>query len=161
MICSVTGHRPAGFPFPREDNGLYREYRECLSSEVRKLILLGYTSFLTGMAEGADIDFALTVLAHKTEYSDIVLEAVLPYQFLPTKKRTVYHETRDFILERCDCRYVLSDHYYRGCMDHRNRFMVDKSDLVLAVWNGNEQGGTWNTIRYARRQKKEIHYIML
>ena len=39
--------------------------------------------------------------------------------------------------------------------------MVDRSDLVLAVWNGKEQGGTWNTIRYARLKGKEIRYIML
>jgi hypothetical protein len=32
---------------------------------------------------------------------------------------------------------------------------------VIAVWDGIEQGGTWNTIDYARKRGKEIKYIMI
>lgn len=39
--------------------------------------------------------------------------------------------------------------------------MVDHSLLVLAIWNGMEKGGTWNTIRYARQKEKAIQYIRL
>ena len=39
--------------------------------------------------------------------------------------------------------------------------MIDKSDLVIAVWNGEEKGGTWDTIKYARENNKTIRYIML
>ena len=39
--------------------------------------------------------------------------------------------------------------------------MVDKSDLVIAVWNGKESGGTWNTIQYAKSKGKKIHFILL
>ena len=46
-------------------------------------------------------------------------------------------------------------------MHRRNRYMVDKADLVLAVWNGICSGGTWYTIQYARSLKKPIRYIML
>ena len=46
-------------------------------------------------------------------------------------------------------------------MQLRNQYMVDNSDLVLAIWNGKESGGTWNTIKYARKQGKKIQYLML
>ena len=33
------------------------------------------------------------------------------------------------------------------------------ADIVLAVWDGNEWGGTWDTIAYARKKGKEIRYF--
>jgi len=51
--------------------------------------------------------------------------------------------------------------YMKGCMHERNKYMVDKSDLILAVWNGNKKGGTWDTIKYALKKKKKIIYIRL
>lgn len=41
----------------------------------------------------------------------------------------------------------------------RNRYMVDHSDTVLAIWNGEESGGTWQTIKYARSKNKKIDII--
>ena len=46
-------------------------------------------------------------------------------------------------------------------MQKRNMYMVDRADLVLAIWNGEEKGGTWNTIRYARKKEKALQYSML
>ena len=37
--------------------------------------------------------------------------------------------------------------------------MVDAADIVLAVWDGKEWGGTWNTIKYAKDKGKEIRYF--
>lgn len=39
--------------------------------------------------------------------------------------------------------------------------MVDKSDIVIAVFNGTEKGGTWDTISYAQKQNKPIEIIDL
>jgi len=36
-------------------------------------------------------------------------------------------------------------------MMRRNRYMVDKSSLLLACFNGS-RGGTYNTVSYAKRQ---------
>jgi predicted Rossmann fold nucleotide-binding protein DprA/Smf involved in DNA uptake len=36
--------------------------------------------------------------------------------------------------------------------------MVDKSDYVVAVWNG-KPSGTSDTIKYARKQNKTIYCI--
>ena len=162
MICCVTGHRPAGFPFPHENtDSQYREYCSKLSNEIEKLILEGYHTFITGMADGADIDFAEKVIRYREIFDDIMLVAAMPYPSQPVKHMTQDHMKRLAILESCDIKHVISDHYFRGCMDKRNRFMVDRADLVLAIWNGVESGGTWNTIKYARSKGKPIRYLML
>jgi len=163
MVCCVTGHRPQGFPFPRNDGQLkYLMYMETLCHEIRSLIYEGYQEFITGMADGADLDFAHWVqyLRDVEEY-DIKLEAALPYPVRPQIRGSDYANRRDDILQFCDSVSVISPYYHRFCMQKRNRYMVDKADMVLAIWNGKQAGGTWNTIQYACSQNKTIRYIML
>ena len=163
MVCCVTGHRSGGFPFSREEYALkYLVYTEQIRKHLLSLICEGYCSFYTGMAEGADLDFAEIVLdlRDREEY-DITLTAALPYPVRPVIRETDYHRKRDEILSDCDRVDVVSSQYHKGCMQKRNQYMVDRADLVLAIWNGKQTGGTWNTIRYARSRRKEIRYIML
>ena len=163
MVCCVTGHRSGGFPFSREEYALkYLVYMEQMRKQLLSLICEGYCSFYTGMAEGADLDFAKNILdlRDREEY-DITLTAALPYPVRPVVLETEYQKMRDEILFSCDRVDVVSPQYHRGCMQKRNQYMVDRSDLVLAIWNGKQAGGTWNTIRYARSLGKEIRYIML
>jgi len=162
MVCCVTGHRPAGFPFERKDSVIeYLIYGKKLADAVLKLIHSGYDEFISGMADGADIDFAATVLMYKNKFDYIMLEAALPYPYIPPKKDSEYHDQKCEILAFCDRIHTVSNKYYKGCMHERNKYMVDKSDLILAVWNGNKKGGTWDTIKYALKKKKKIIYIRL
>ena len=162
MICCVTGHRPHGFPFSREDeNILFLRYKEILSLEIDKLISYGCDHFITGMADGADIDFAELVLEKRDAGRDVILEAALPYPYFPRKKTTNASAKKENILISCDMLHTVSPYYYKGCMIRRNQYMVDKSDIVLAIWNGKENGGTWNTLKYAVSKGKIVKYIML
>ena len=163
MVCCVTGHRPNGFPFPREKNAKqYENYLYRLRREMELLYNKGYRSFYFGMAEGADLDFAEAVLDFRAgEKVAVTLHAALPYPARPHIRETKYNVKRDEILAQSDYVYVVSPQYDRGCMQRRNCYMVDHSDLVLAIWNGKEMGGTWNTIKYARSKGKNIRYIML
>ncbi len=162
MICCVTGHRPGGFPFSRSeaDQG-YVVYMDTLSKTMENLIQNGYDHFISGMAEGADLDFARLVLQHKQKYPHILLEAALPYPNRSAKQ--IYETTKEraSILAQCDLVQEVSPAYHRGCRQKRNIYMVDKADMVLAIWNGTEKGGTWNTIRYARQKERNIRYILL
>ena len=54
--------------------------------------------------------------------------------------------------------YVTSDDYRDGCMMKRNRFLVDTSQYILAVYDG-QRGGTMSTINYAKKKKRTIIII--
>lgn len=47
------------------------------------------------------------------------------------------------------------NHFYQD----RNEHMVDLADEVICYWNGEEKGGTWNTIKYARKMGKPVKDI--
>lgn len=42
---------------------------------------------------------------------------------------------------------------------NRNKWMVDNSDLLIAVWNGDKVGGTYQTVKYAQSKQKRIWRI--
>lgn len=162
MTCCVTGNRPSRFPFPRnESDPVYSLYQTMLFSQIELLIQKGFTHFISGMADGADLDFSRQVLILRERQKGILLEAALPFPVRPRKESTPYTEVRDTVLLQCDRKSTISPRYHPGCYERRNRYMVDHADLVLAIWNGEEKGGTWNTIEYARSRGKPIQYLML
>lgn len=91
MICCVTGHRSKGFPFLRHcEEFAYVEYIEQLRKEIRSLIDEGYDHFISGMAEGVDLDFASCVLELGEREKGIILEAALPCPISSLKDSTNY-----------------------------------------------------------------------
>ena len=58
-------------------------------------------------------------------------------------------------MERCDLETVVQQNYDRVCMLRRDRYMVDRSAAVLAVFDGTP-GGTQYTLNYAMDKKLEI-----
>lgn len=65
------------------------------------------------------------------------------------------------ILLSADKITLVSDKYSFDCMQKRNEYMVDNCDKLLAFWNGEQSGGTWNTIQYAKKVGKDIEIIDL
>jgi len=54
---------------------------------------------------------------------------------------------------------VSPDPYSPAKMQTRNEWMVDRSNYVIAAWNGVKKGGTWNCIAYAQTQGKSVFAI--
>ena len=156
ITCCFSGHRPSKLPW-----GYREEDLRCLDLKmdiVQKLVELydrGYRCFLCGMAEGCDLYFAESVLMLRRVHPDVRLEAAVPFRgqserWLDAQKRR-YRE----LLEGCDDVFLQQESYSPGCMMARNRYMVNRSSLLLACYNG-EPGGTRNTILYAKEQGLEI-----
>ena len=63
-----------------------------------------------------------------------------------------YSETDIELFKSCE-------HYFRGCYQIRNEWMVDRSARVIAVFNG-EPSGTKNTVVYAQRKGIEVKNVL-
>ena len=50
---------------------------------------------------------------------------------------------------------MLQRQYTPDCLRKRNQYMVDRADIVLAVWNGSPSG-TGQTVWYARETEKTV-----
>lgn len=55
----------------------------------------------------------------------------------------------------------LSEKYENNCILKRNRHMVEHSKFVIAAWDGRKCRGTYYTINYAKKLKKEITLLNL
>ena len=63
------------------------------------------------------------------------------------------------MIDRCAEIYVAAEEYHPSVYAKRNRYMVERSDRVIAVYDGREKGGTVGTIRLAHTMKKELREI--
>ena len=159
--CCVTGNRPQKFPWKYGEGKKHEKYLASLARQIDDLLGRGYLHFISGGALGVDQDFAETVLCAKEIYDPITLEIAVPCPMQDLHWSEAEQLRYRSILERADRVVVLSKNYTNYCMQKRNEYMVDKSNLVLAYWNGEESGGTWNTMNYARLQQKPVRIIRL
>lgn len=167
MTVMVTGHRklvPAGHlgnPWPENGNDVVVNHHTALIVKMtefcRQMYDLGHTDFISGMALGADQLFAKAVLLGKDAGFPIRLIAAVPFHGQEGNWPRRSQEHYRLLLERCDRVEVVSQGGYAPAkMQIRNCWMVDRSQVVLAVWDGSERGGTWNCLTYARQQKRTI-----
>ena len=161
--CCITGHRPNGFPWLYgKDSKFQSVYEKLLYERIESYITENnVTDFISGMALGVDMDFAAAVLKLRKKYSSIHLHCAIPCR--DQTKLWNRHDVARYnkILKRADFSIIMSEKYTRNCMFERNRYMVDKSDYVFAVWNGERHGGTWYTIEYAKKNHKPVGILNL
>lgn len=161
--CCITGHRPNKLPwgYSRESNE-FDKYLKTLSCEVVKLINQGYNHFITGMALGVDLDFAEIILWLRDKKElPITLECAIPCPNQTYRWKTDQINRYNLIIQRSNKTTLVSNSYTPACMQKRNEYMIDNSDFVIGIWNGIENGGTWNAIKYAQAINKDLILIYL
>lgn len=163
-ICALTGHRPKGFPWNYRDKDCkeQKEYLNTLEDTIIELIEKdGFNYFISGGAIGADQDFAEIVIMLKKRYPHIQLEIAVPCPNQDIKWNSSDKERYKQILNNADFVNILATSYSPICMQKRNEYMVDKSDFVIVIWNGEPTGGTYNTLNYLQRVNKPYIIINL
>lgn len=159
-ICCFTGHRPQSLPFQfREQDKRCQRLKQVMRSEMKKQIEEhGVNHFISGLAIGVDMYAAEIVLDLKAKYPQITLEAAVPCESQADKWPVNLQKRYHAILSRCDTKTLIQSQYTNDCMQKRNRYMVDKADMVIAVWNGSPSG-TGKTVAYAKEQGKPVVMI--
>ncbi|MBO7297528.1 MAG: DUF1273 family protein [Clostridia bacterium] len=162
--CCFTGHRPKGFPWDYEDKRClaHRDYLQRVEYFVEQAILRHQTEyFICGSAMGADTDFAEAVIRLRKKYPHIKLEIAEPYTSYGESYAEPHKSRYRAIIQQADKIHNASQKFTPWCIGTRNRYMVDHSDMLIAVWNGNKEGGTYNTLTYAEKKNKKVRYIGL
>lgn len=153
VTCCFTGHRPEKLPWrDHEADPRCAALKRKLADVLETAYDEGMRHFICGMARGCDFYFAEAVLTLRAQYEDVTLEAAVP---CPTQARGWPESDRvrwESLLAQCDQRTMIQEQYTQGCMLRRNRYMVDHSALLIAVYDGTS-GGTRYTLEYALRQK--------
>lgn len=144
--CCFTGHRVLKRDFNDQN----------LSNVIDKLIENGYKTFLVGMAIGFDLK-VFEILQTKKKFNIDVI-ACVPCKdqdkFYNKQQKQQYLEA----IKNADKVVYVSEEYFDGCMQKRNRYMVDNSSILVAYLYA-KIGGTIYTINYAKKQEKNIIYI--
>ena len=153
--CCFSGHRPPRLPWgSNEADPRCLALKERLAAAVEDAYDKGMRHFMCGMARGADFYFCDAVLELRERRSGVTLEAVIPCEEQAARWSERERERWFSLVERCDGETMLQHHYDKGCMLRRNRYLVDHSSMLIAVYDG-MLGGTMYTLSYAMKRGLE------
>ncbi|MEA5003018.1 MAG: SLOG family protein [Christensenella sp.] len=157
--CCFTGHRPHKLPFLRnEDHPQYRLLEQQLITNILKKALTdGCDTFLTGMAQGIDILCAELVLKIRELIGEhLRLVCAIPYLAQAQRWEATEQARYKKILAQADHKILLGSEYADGCLLARDRFLVEHSAHMIAVYDGASAGGTKYTLEYAYRKNLSV-----
>lgn len=146
MIICGTGHRPDKL------GGYGEDVKESLNTVAMEWLTKHKVDrIISGGALGWDQALAMAAWDLGIPYT-----MALPFLAFDSKwpQRSRDYLTR-LINDAHDVVYVCDPGYAPWKMQERNKWMVDNSDSVLALWNGT-LGGTANCIKYAEKVGKPV-----
>lgn len=140
MKIALTGHRPERL------RGHEEEVAAWINEQFKNYdnIELVYS----GMARGADQIFA-----------NVAIENNIPVVCCFAYKKKEHHPEESRIVFKAKQTIFVSERYSNEAYWKRDKYMVDNCDVLFAVWDGIEKGGTWITLDYAEKLGKPVIYI--
>lgn len=151
--CCFTGHRPAKMDMDEA------RVKEALTSVLERTIAAGFTDYITGMATGFDIWAAECVLEAKKSNPSVRIICALPHPGFDSRRTVKERAQYKSIINSADAVEEICKHYFTGCYQVRNEWMVDRSSLVIAAYSG-QPSGTKNTVDYAGKNGVRVLNIL-
>ena len=157
-ISGITGHRN----IINCDNKQIELLNKKIDFVLKYLINIHEVkSFLCGMAIGADLMIAKRIIKYRNENNvDIKIYSVIPCENQDLKWKDEQKREYREVLKECETSGYKYGPYTKGCMQRRNRYIVDNSDFIFAIFDENvKRGGTFQTINYATKQNKNMYIL--
>lgn len=156
-VCA-TGHRPNALPWGYTNpisviNKMEIWIKKVCDFSGKKIHVL------SGTALGIDTLWAIAAIRCRDGGYQVTLESAMPCENQGSKWPLKSREILRRILDKSDVVTLVNKKYSYRCMQERNEYMVNKSDLVVAFWNGQRHGGTYNCIQYAICKNKYVLYV--
>jgi uncharacterized phage-like protein YoqJ len=161
ITCAFSGYRPEKLPWGADETDprckrLKRKLRDIVDS----LYVSGVRHYICGMARGADTYFCEAVLDMREQLRSggrdvVTVEAAIPCETQARRWPEPDRERYNALVARCDKQTLISREYTPDCMQKRNKYMVDNSSVLVAVFDG-KFGGTMSTRAYAAKRGLEI-----
>lgn len=147
---------------PRESTACFTGHRQIdarwldalsgrLDAAIQEAYDRGYRAFLSGAALGFDTLAARRVLALREKLPGLGLYLIIPCEGQSKYWSQADRQTHAWLAEQADGALVLSPFYYQGCMQSRNRFLVNHASLCVCFLKEG-RGGTCATVSYAMEQ---------
>ena len=157
-VC-FSGHRPEKLPDGGNmDSPVMGVIKSLLYREIAAAVDDGHTCFITGLARGIDLIAGELVLELKHDRPEIKLVAAVPYKDQPKKYKSYEKFSYGCIMNEADKVVYVSEDYHKGCLQERNRFMIENSSRLIAAVDS-YRSGTGQTIRLAESAGIEVRVI--
>lgn len=162
--CAITGPRPTRFKFGYKENMTgCKRLKKRLRDQFALLYQEGVRRFYVGGALGVDMwaGEILLRLKEQPEYGELNLQLVLPCEGHDWKWDERSKKRMAFLRSHCTATMIVSDGMSPEDYRERNEYMVDRADVLVAVYDNDRsiRSGTGMTVNYARKKKLSIILI--
>lgn len=148
--CSFSGHRDISI----RDTDI-----ACaVVDNIYNLYSHGCKDFYVGGALGFDMLAAMMLVSLKKKNLNLNIHFILPCADYNNKWCREDREKQNYLQTYAKEIVVLNESYHEGCMQERNRYLIDNTDCLIALLNRNT-GGTYYTYKYALKNAKKIILI--
>ena len=162
--CAITGHRPSRFKWKyKEDNAGCKHLKKRLQEQFAQLYEQGVRTFWVGGAMGVDLWAGEILLRLKEQpgYQDLELHIALPG---PEHDKLWDERSKlrmAFLIRHSTECVTVGEHLTPADYRKRNQYMVDRADILLAVYDNDRsiRSGTGMTVNHAR--KKELPIVLI
>ena len=145
IACCFTGHRELPVERAKHLRHALQTTIDLLYTEKR------ITTYYAGGARGFDALASETVIERRAVLPDLRLVAVVPHKEQAKWWSVAEQERYEHIKSEANEVITLAPHYFRGCMQRRNRYMVDHS-AVCVCFLTERTGGTAYTVNYVKQR---------